>query len=219
MDIYIIRHGETKKNSIKMERKKYSQSYPDISKHFNVPIAFSEEYSFIQKLSELSNLDELDKDSDLNSTGYIQCRCVSNFFNKKNVDISTIYCSKVKRTKQSAKEILKYLSYHEDKSVSIIVEESLYDSDDESKKIEELKLLFLRLHRENKKNVVLVTHNHIIDLIRKIAAKQEDIENWEKKKYYNCSISHIRLNIKSNNLSLEPLFWDNIGHIQMPESL
>lgn len=231
MRVHIIRHCETRKNNLKNEKKR-SKSVQDIKGN-----DVSEDPNYKPaKIAKITKADATDKDSELNGNGYRQCDRVATYFTERTIgqDIA-IYSSPVTRTVQSSRQIMRSfgsnsaITHSLGVNIGLRLDKRLYDPDDDTiTKIKELKYFINELYvehhaeqrfkerKENETVIVVVTHNHIIDLFHKMI---HGIDS-DKRKFYNASITIIDVNgmLDTENLSLkEPNLiakqWDAIDHL------
>lgn len=241
MRVHIVRHGETRKNNLKIKKKR-SKSMQDIKGN-----DVSEDPNHKPaKIAKITKADATDKDSELNGNGYGQCARVAMYFTERTIgqDIA-IYSSPVTRTVQSSRQIMRSfgsnsaITHSLGANIGLRLDKRLYDSDDDTiTKIKELKYfineLYVEHHAKQKENqtthleqrfkdrignetvIVIVTHNHIIDLFHKMV---HGIDS-DKRKFYNASITTIDVNgmLDTENLSskepnLTAKNWDVIDHL------
>jgi broad specificity phosphatase PhoE len=189
--LYIIRHAETDKNIAKSD----SQNL---------------ESSFMQE-----------KNAYLNRNGKFQAMILGHYFRDTNIDISAIYASPMLRTFETADTIMKYID-DTNGSIEIIAEQRLlsgtvshkkheqYDLDKKIKDKEKLRELVLDLIKDildsyDDENIILITHNHIIDILYSIFVNKEH-DKTKKYKVPNCSISCLEFNKSIEDCKV--IYWN-----------
>lgn len=238
MRIYIVRHGETAKNNIKNSSRNHhvgsvAQSESNLNTkyqtNYTTTICFPENHSMAIHGTKIrvTKKDSDGSDSHLNTTGYRQCekiahyithtvRCNKNYgYHDKKIIKIIINTSPVVRTVQTSEHIKKILlDEHNKFDVMVVKDQRLYDQNDrnDQDKIIELKNLIdemLIKHRNRPDHIIiLVTHNHIIELFYKMTEGMET----KKKKFYNGSISTLDITVNKDGIVLRGQ-WDSIDHI------
>jgi broad specificity phosphatase PhoE len=164
--IYLLRHGETEKNNSKAKKEYIS-----------------------------------DKNSKLNKKGKIQSHIIGNYFGDASINFSAIYSSPLLRAIETSDIITKQLTQLDDTTdIDFVVEPRLFSG--QKNKILDKRLLRTDLEDLLKEigllypntNVLFVTHNHIIEIIRSL----NDEESEDQMKVDNCSLSCIDINYKSS---------------------
>lgn len=181
MRLYILRHAETNKNRLK---------------------------------KSLTASDVYDKNSSLNDTGIFNAMKIGEFFkfeSLKHNTIDVIYCSPALRCFKTAELIFQYC---ENQEIDIYCDDRLYSFDsmkDKLKlKIELTNFVDNILSKHNGKNVLIITHNHCIDVLHKIYVENLHDEEYTSSEYSsykvdNCAMSCI--NFVENNL-YDVEFWN-----------
>lgn len=216
MHIYILRHGETKKNRVKIVKKQ--QSHSDLS-----CLSASMNQSHDEKVTKITIEDTVDKDSVLNSNGYRQCEKTAEYISQLELDHSVkIYTSPITRTVQSANHIKRIMESKKEIRVEVIEDQRLYDMDENENPDNKIMVLkqFLNeiLVEQTKKEplnhdlVIFVTHNHIIELFYNMT---QPLGSVEKKKFHNSSISKLFVDRSSSNGMISRLSgeWDFVDHM------
>jgi broad specificity phosphatase PhoE len=238
MRIYIVRHGETAKNNIKNSSRNHyvgsvAQSESNLNPKYQIDytttICFPENHgtNFSGTKIRVTKKDSDGSDSHLNTTGYRQCekiahhisyavRCNKNYgYHDKKIIKIIINTSPVIRTVQTSEHIKKtLLDEHNKFDVMVVKDQRLYDQNDKNDrdKIIELENLIDELYVKHKNRpdhiIILVTHNHIIELFYKMTEGMET----GKKKFYNGSISTLDIMINPDGSALRGQ-WDSIDHM------
>lgn len=161
-----------------------------------------------------SGSDIYDKNSSLNDIGSFHSMKMGEYL-KLNYSMDAIYCSPALRSLKTAELLVEFM---DSADINIHIDNRLYNFDDEKNKIKlkaEIDSLMKSIYSKyNGKNILLITHNHIIDIIHRTFVhnlSNEQIENIPKYKVNNCSLSCLNISpINDDNsifkASIE--FWD-----------
>lgn len=190
--LYIIRHGETYKNDLKNRR---NSTVINIDGSNKIDKADKAD----KNKSDLGSSLIVDKNCKLNQTGKIQSNIVGDYLNDAKIIISAVYSSPLLRAVETADIITKHLgNCSSDMEVEFIVDDRLFSGKkDKVVSKEHLTYDILELLNEivelyEGKNILIVTHNHIIDIIGNIINDTYNQAN-QNIKAENCSISCIEL--------------------------
>ena len=179
--IYLLRHAETDKNILKKNEQSFSE----------------------EKNSSLL----FDKNCMLNHNGKLQANIVGDYFASIEHNIVAIYSSPLLRAVETADIILKHMG----KDIDFNIDDRLFSGKknkniDESNMINDIKDLLNEIIESYKGyDVLLITHNHIFNIICKLfISKGESC----KIKVSNCSMSCIEFS--SDDIKTEPkvIFWN-----------
>ncbi len=162
-----------------------------------------------------SGFDALNKNSALNDDGIFQAMKVGEYF-KHTCEINAIYCSPVLRSFKTAELIFQFMK---NSDTGIYFDERLYNfniSKDKKKLKDDLLELIESIHKKfegSDKNILFVTHNHIIDVLHKFfvnMASDEELYSASKYKVDNCSISCVHVSKKpdSDKFEFHVEYWD-----------
>lgn len=193
--LYLLRHAETDKNVLKKVKK--SSSAESVSTN-SLALSYSSLIS--------------DKNSTLNHRGKIQAGIVGDYFNTMDNKICAIISSPLIRTVETADIIIKRLKGDSnksdiEKSIEFEIDERLfcgksYKLMSEANMLKDVSdLLNELIIKYNGFDVVMVTHNHILNIINKLYVKK----TIGKCKVGNCSISCLEFIGKENKPDV--LFW------------
>jgi len=214
--LYIIRHGETYKNDLKNRR---NSSIINIDGSNKV-----DKIDKVDKVdknkSDLSSLLIVDKNCKLNQTGKIQSNIVGDYLSDAKIVISAVYSSPLLRAVETADIITKHLgNCTSDIEVEFIVDDRLFSGKKDKVISKEhlthdiLELLNEIVVQYEGKNILIVTHNHIIYIIGNIINETDGQMN-QNSKAENCSISCVDLihkydeNMESNKIdAMKILYW------------
>jgi len=180
MRLYIVRHAETERNRSK---------------------------------KSCSDSDVLDKNSALNDDGRFQAMKLGEYF-KSECLMDAIYCSPALRSFKTAELIFQFMK---NSDTNMYFDDRLYNLDvikDKSKLKSDLMSLILSIHKKYgqgdvPKNILLVTHNHIIDVMHKLFVEQvNDLDTTPKYKVDNCSVSCVEVVKIDSDIKFSVKFWD-----------
>jgi broad specificity phosphatase PhoE len=196
--LFIIRHAETDKNTVKLKgaRKPYKGgSTPEEDK----------DKLDSKSLSDLSSSLLFEKNCKLNYKGKIQAGILADYFGSIEHKISAIYTSPLIRAIETADAIFKRIAGDDD--IDFVTEERLFcGKNNKSAGESNLKDDVEQLIREIAEtyvgyDVLLVTHNHIFNIVYKLFSNSVDtidqakiagsLGSSEKIKVDNCSMSCI----------------------------
>jgi broad specificity phosphatase PhoE len=154
------------------------------------------------------------KNNDLNHNGILQSMKVGEYF-KCHHKIDVIYTSPALRALKTTEFIMQYM---EATDVELHVDERLFNSTDEKNRTKlehNLTHLLNKIHlRHTGKNILLVTHNHVIDVFYNMYIQHGWSNHNEKYKVENCSIGRISFSFDNTQLVCNQIndekgeFWD-----------
>jgi Fructose-2,6-bisphosphatase len=189
--IYILRHAETDKN---LKKNSIKSKLCDLeSKNNFVDVLFS---SYIY-----------DKDCPLNKCGKLQANIVGEYIEKEDEKIQAIYSSHLLRSIQTANIITKHLN--KNKIINFDIDKRLFGGekklDNQNNLEQDIRKLFVEIiNKHSGFSVLLVTHNHIINVINNLYFN-DNLKN----KVDNCSLSCIEFkNVKTGDSDYQVIFWN-----------
>lgn len=180
MKLYIIRHAETNKNRLK---------------------------------KSMNASDVYDKNSSLNDAGIFNAMKIGEFFkfeSLKNNKIDVIYCSPALRCFKTAELIFQYC---ENQEIDVYCDDRLYSFESMKDKLklktELTSFVNAILQKHSGKNVLIITHNHCIDVLHKIYVEKLQDDEYISSEYSpykvdNCAMSCINFTNDSYNVE----FWN-----------
>ena len=154
-----------------------------------------------------SGTDVLNKNSDLNHIGEFQSMTMGDYFRRSDIKID-IACTS--STIRGLKTVELITQFTEDPSVLIHCDDRLYnlsvDKDRVRLTTEFLELISKLREKYSGKTILMVTHNHIIDIIYNLYVNPSHRETGGGKiKVENCSLSKMLFD-DAGQVSVE--FWD-----------
>ena len=190
--LFIIRHAETDKNKCKQEHNR--------AKH-NVYITDENKNEIDLSLSLF-----FEKNCKLNHNGKIQAEILADYFNSIQHKICAVYSSPLIRAIETADIIFKKIV--EKEYVDFIAEDRLFSGcknkfTNKQSLIEEVKQLIQELVETYEGyDVILITHNHIFNIIHKLYSLELHVLQ-DKVKVDNCSMSCLEFTNGKCNI----LYW------------